>query len=260
MGSDPEARAVEGLHRDLEAVSFIAETVVDGDANIVELEFGCRRAADPELVLEPGGGEARRVGLHDEGGHPLATTCIRISQGEDGEHVGDRPVGDEALRAVEHVGVAVASGAHSVGGDVAAGRRLGEPEGDQPLPAGEPREVTRLLLVGAGQGDGQRAELLHDWDQAGGGVDPRDLLRQDDLRDLVERGAAVLLLEACAQQVLSSQQLLEVPREFGAVVDLRCAGRDPLLRELAHHGAQLVVLLGRQIGHAGSSCGARAGP
>src|SRR5437016_3610203 len=130
---------------------------------------------------------------------------------------------DETLRAVEHVGVAVASGAHSVGGDVAAGRRLGEPEGDQPLPAGEAREVPRFLLIAACKGDGQRAELLDDGDQAGGGVDPRNLLRQDDLRDLVERGAAVQLLEACAQQVLSGQQRSEEhTSELQSLTNLVC--------------------------------------
>src|SRR5207245_10182320 len=55
LGSDTQARAVEGLHRDLEAVALIAEPVLDGDADIVELELGCWRAANPELVFEPWG-------------------------------------------------------------------------------------------------------------------------------------------------------------------------------------------------------------
>ena len=120
------------------------------------------------------------------------------------------------LRAVEDVVVAVARGAHPVGGDVAAGGGLGEGEGGQPLPGGEAREVSVLLLVGPGQQDRQGAELLDDRDQAGGGVGPGDLLDEDALRDRVEGRAAVALLEAGAEQVLLRQQLLEVPRELAA--------------------------------------------
>ena len=44
----------------------------------------------------------------------------------------------------------------------------------------------------------------------------------------VQRGAAVPLLEAGAQQVLLGQQLLQVPGELGTGVDLRRARSDPL--------------------------------
>jgi hypothetical protein len=60
----------------------------------------------------------------------------------------------------------------------------------------------------------------------------------------------MLLLEPGTQQVLLGEQLLEVPRELRLGVDLGCPRRDPFLRQLAHHGTQLVVLGGRQVGHA----------
>ena len=74
---------------------------------------------------------------------------VGIGHGEDGDQVGDRAVGDEALAAVEQVVVAVTPGAHPNAGHVAAGARLGQAEGGDPLPAGQAREVARLLLLAA---------------------------------------------------------------------------------------------------------------
>ena len=70
------------------------------------------------------------------------------------------------------------------------------------------------------------------------------------LADRVEPGAAVPLLETDAEQVLLGEQLLQVPRELARGVDLRRPRRDALLGELAHDGAQLIVLGGQAIGHA----------
>ena len=194
--------------------------------------------------------EAGRVGLDDEGAHPLATAGCGIGEGEDGQELRDRAVSDEPLAAVEDVVVTVAGGAHAVGRDVAAGSCLGQCERDQPFTGSQAWEVSVLLLLGAGKEDGQRAELLDDRDQAGRRVGACDLLDQDALRDRVERGAAVLLREARPEQVLLRQQVLEVPRELRGLVD-RCGTRgDSLVGELAHHGTQLIVLGGRQVGHA----------
>ena len=204
-------------------------------------------------MLDPGSREAGRVGLDDEGAHALATARIRIGQREDGQQVRHAAVGDEALAAVQDVVVPVANGSHAVRRDVAAGRRLGQGERDQPLAGGQAREVAILLLVAAGQQDGQGAELLHDRDQARGRIGARDLLDQDRLGDRVECRAAVALLEARPEQVLPSQELLEVPRELLLLVDLRGARRDPFLGKLADDGAQLIVIGGGQVGHAGSS-------
>ena len=82
---------------------------------------------------------------------------LGIGLGEDDVEVRDAGVGDEALAAVEHVLVALAPrlGAHR--GRVGARARLGERVGGQPLAARQAREVARLLLVGAGELDPERA-------------------------------------------------------------------------------------------------------
>ena len=201
--------------------------------------------------------EAGRFGLDDEGAHPLAATRLRIGQREDADQVRDRSVGDESLAAVQDVVIAVTDGAHPVGGDVAAGGGLGQPEGGQPLAGGEAREVAVLLLLVAGQQDRQGAELLNGGDQAGGRVGARDLLDEDGLRDLVEGRPAVALREARAEQVLLREELLEVPGELLLLVDLGGTGCDPLRGELAHDGAQLVVIGGRQVRHSAPRAGVR---
>ena len=94
-----------------------------------------------------------------------------------------------------------------------AGGGLGQGEGGQPLAARQSRKVSVLLLIGAGQEDRQRAELLDDRDQAGRRVGASDLLDEDRLRDRVEVRPAVTLLEARAEQVLLGQEVLEVVRE-----------------------------------------------
>ena len=149
--------------------------------------------------------------------------------------------------------VAVPGGAHPVDGDIAAGGGLGQGEGDQPLPAGQSRKVSVLLLIRSGQKDRQRAELLDDRDQAGRRVGASDLLDEDGLGDRVEVRPTVPLLEARAEQVLLGQEVLEVVGKLRLLVDLRRPWRDALLRQLAHDRTQLVVLGGGQVGHADSS-------
>ena len=209
-------------------------------------------------MLDARGGEAGRIGLDDEGAHALAATRVRIGDGEDRDEVRDRAVGDEALRAVEDVVVAVAGGPHPHCRHVAAGRRLGQGERGEPLPGGEPRQVSVLLLLGPGKQDREGAELLHGGDEAGRGVGTRDLLDKDGLGDLVECGAAVPLLEAGAEQVLLGEELLEVPRELRGGVDLRGPRRDALRRELAHDGTKLIVIGGWQVGHSAPRRGTSA--
>ena len=85
---------------------------------------------------------------------------------EDDVEVRDARVRDEALAAVEDVLVAVAPrlGAHRR--RVRARARLGQRVGGEPLAAREPRQEALLLLLGAGELDPERAELLDGEDQA----------------------------------------------------------------------------------------------
>src|ERR1035441_9074482 len=70
LGGDAEPGAIQGRHRDLEAVVDLADHVGGRDPHAVEDRLPGRRAADPELVLELADAEPRAVGLDHERGDP----------------------------------------------------------------------------------------------------------------------------------------------------------------------------------------------
>ena len=76
-----------------------------------------------------------------------------------------------------------------------------------------------------------------------GGVDPRQLLDRDRVRERVGAGAAVLLRDGDAHQPELGHLLDELVREAVFAVELRGNGLDPLGRELAHGAAQELVLV-----------------
>jgi hypothetical protein len=157
--------------------------------------------------------------------------------------VRDAGVRDEALAAVQDVRVAVAPGRRPHGGAVGARPRLGERIGGEPLARGEPRQEALLLLLGAGQLDPERAELLHGDDQTARRAHLRDLLDHHERHQRALADPAVRLVEEDAEQLVLAEELDDVPRELGRLVDLRRAGRDPLGRERADELADLALLV-----------------
>jgi len=83
------------------------------------------------------------------------------------------------LRAVEHEVIAVADGARGHRRGVAAGRGLGQAVGEHRLALGHRRQVATLEVLGAGQQQGHRAELVHGRDQRRGRTGPGHLLDDD---------------------------------------------------------------------------------
>ena len=104
------------------------------------------------------------------------------------------------------------------------------------LARGDLRKEALLLFVAAADHDRQHAELLHRDDQRARRARLGDLF--DDLHVGEERAAeaAVLGGNRNAEQIVLREQLLDVPRELAAGVDLGGARRDFLGDELAHHG------------------------
>ena len=101
-----------------------------------------------------------------------------------------------------------------------------------------------LQLVRAEQLDRQRAELLDHQDQGDGRRRLRELLDRDLQHQRAGPGAAVLLGERQAEDVLLGQQLADVPRVLVGPVDLGGARRDPLGRDLAHEVAEVLCSCG----------------
>jgi hypothetical protein len=91
--------------------------------------------------------------------------------------------------------------------------------------------------------DRQRAELLDHQDQGAGGAGLGDLLDPDLQHQRPGPGAAVLLLEGQAEDVLLGQQLADVPGVLALAVDLPGPGSDLLDRDLADRLTEVEHLL-----------------
>ena len=208
-------------------------------------KIGCPvgRAADPELVLELSDAEAGPVCLDHERGDPARVTGLRVGHREHHVEVGDPQVRDPVLGAVDHPLVAVRHrlGQHPSG--VRAGVGLRQRERRRPLAAGATRQEPLLELVGSEQPDREGPELLDHQDQRGRGAGLGDLLDGHVEHQRTRAGSAVLGLERQAEDVLLGEQLAQVVRVLGLLVDLGGARRDPLARDLADRVAEVEVLL-----------------
>ena len=117
------ALVVEAGHQHVDAVADDAEHVLGRHLAILKHDFAGVGAAHAELVELLAGRETRKRLLDDEGGD-AAGAGGAVGLGIDHERVGDRPVGDPHLRAVENVAVALLVGAGAHRHHVGAGARL----------------------------------------------------------------------------------------------------------------------------------------
>ena len=190
-------------------------------------------------TLKPG-----PVRLDDEGRH---APVLAVGDGEDDVEVRHAEVGDPVLGAVDDPLLAVEDGRRLHPGGVRAGLGLGERERRRALAGRAARQEALLELVAAEQLDRQRAELLDHQDQRAGGVDLGDLLDRHVQHQRSRARAAVLDREGQAEDVLLGEQLADVPRVFGLLVDLGRARGDLLARDLADRRAEVQVLLGDRV-------------
>jgi hypothetical protein len=166
---------------------------------------------------------------------------------EDRHEARDAAVGDESLRAVDHVVVAIADGRRPHRGGIGAGLGLGEAEADEDLAGGEIRHPPSQLLRRAAEPKRQRAEVLDGEDQAARGAGPGDLFDGKADREEVASDAAVLDRERERQHVLRGEELPDVLGEFARSVDLGSARGDPGVRQLADGIAEEDLVLGQPV-------------
>ncbi len=196
--------------------------------------------ADPFRFLE-----IRGVLGHDERGDAPGPLGGGIgSRGHD-EDFADAGVGDEDLRTVQDVMVALLHrhGARAPGVRPRAG--LGQPEPPQNLPGGEERDVALFLLRRAEVHDRRRP-------QSGMGahgdgvarVDLRELVDHHDVGEVVHAGSTQLLRPRNAEQAEVGHLSHVVPGELTRQVVAAGARLHDLLREVAYHVANLKVKVG----------------
>ena len=157
--------------------------------------------------------------LDDEGGH-AARPGVHVGLRVDDQRVGVAAVRDPHLRAVEHVAVALEVGPQLHADDVGAGVRLAHRQRADMLAADQLRQVLRLLRLAAVAVDLVDAQVrVRAVREADRGRGARDLLHRDDVRQVAEVAAAVLLLHRHAVQAERRRASSTGRRETG------CRGR-----------------------------------
>ena len=198
-GAEADAAVVEDLHRDAEAVAGLAEDVLGGDADVLEVEAAQVVAAQAHRVEALADLQALHPLLQHQ--RDVLVAPVHLAAGEGGDHVGARAVADVALLAVQHPrAVGLLDGARLDLVRVRARLGLGQGEGRELAPGGQVGQPSLLLLVGAEQGDALVADrLVHPEHDRQGGVDLPDRLEHARVAGLGQALAAVSLVHVEAQ-------------------------------------------------------------
>ena len=170
---------------------------------------------------------------------------LRVGAGGDEDQVGGVAVGDEGLRAVDDVVVAVLDGRRLQRGEVGAAGRLGHPDRGQDLAGAEAGEPALLLLLGGQVHEVRRHDVAVDAHARGQRhVDPGQLLGEHRVEAVVAGpGPAVLLGDLEPQEPLLAGLDPEVPRD-GLLGDVLLQVRGDLaVQELLDRRAERLVVL-----------------
>src|SRR5713226_4172067 len=141
---DADPTAVEGGHRDVEALVQIPQQVLLRDPHVIEAEEDRVARADSHLVLLLEDGEALRLRRDDEGGDlvfRLPGPCVPD------DDLCDGPVRRERLRPVQDPLVPFKLGRGPHRGGIRPASRLREGVGPDPLPSGDRTEIRSLLVL-----------------------------------------------------------------------------------------------------------------
>src|SRR5207237_7015418 len=109
---------------------------------------------------------------------------------------------------------------------------------------------TLLLLLGTGELQAERAELLDGENQPAGRAHLRDFFDRDQREQRAGAEAPVLFVEEEPEEVVLAVERDDVPRELVRLVDLRRPRRDSLARDPPDEVAELALLVGQLVpGH-----------
>jgi hypothetical protein len=183
---DAVARLVQATQRSAETVAT-RQAIRIGDLDILQADLARHRSAQRELALDVGGVEARSIGF-DEEALDLAVVILRPNDRD----LADTAVGDPEFGAVQHPGIALATGTRDHAARIAAVIGLGEAESTDQFPLRHARQPALLLLLGAVLVDRPHAQrALHRDEAAQAAVAAFELLHDEAVGDRPETGAAV---------------------------------------------------------------------
>jgi len=210
------------------------QQILRGNRAVLEDQLARLGAAYTHFVLDLAQVEAGGTVLDDESAD-AAHVLIERRHGEHRVDVRHPGVGDEVLEAIEHIVIAFADRARAHSAGVRAGVGLRQRKRRQPFSAGQPRDPAALLLVGAGQQDGQRPQLLHAQEQRGGRADLGQLFDDHQDGELAGAQPTIGFGEGHRQDILLREQLFDVPRKLARRIHRGGARGDLLAGEIAHH-------------------------
>ena len=232
------------LHELDESAAFdSAEDVVDGHAHVFEEQFAGVLAALADLVEYATTGETGKVGhLGDDEGDALGAGFLACA-GDDDEDVAVCPVGDEGLRAVDDVLVAIAHGLRLHALQVGSGAGFGHGDCGDQFAGGHAGQPPLLLLLGAEGvdvvGDDRGVDAV-----APGRIAGEPLFLHDDR--LMGEGAAasaVFFGDGDAQQSGIAGPVPQFTVDLVVVDEGVLVGHDLLVHEVAHEFAQVICFL-----------------
>ena len=230
----------------LETGSGLADDPVARDDAMVEVDLAGGRALDPHLAFLRPHREAGIVLVHDERGD--ATGAGRRVGHRHHRVVGGHPgVGDPALGPVQDPGVTVGDRTGLHGRGIRAGLAFGQGVGEHRRAAGHLGQHLLLQLLGRGQQQRHRAELVDRRDERGRRARPGHLLDDDHRRQAVRARPAVLLRDVHGVEARPDELVVDVGRELPGLVDLGGARGDPIVGQLADRRPQHQVFLGEPV-------------
>ena len=144
-----------GTLPEAEALADFAQHVLLGHLAILEHQFAGVGAAHAELVELLRRGEALHPLLDQERGD-AARARVRIGLGIDDERLGNGPVGDPELAAVENVAVALFVGAQPHRHDIRPGAWFRHRQRTDMRPGDQSGQIPALLILGP-----VTADLVH---------------------------------------------------------------------------------------------------
>ena len=176
-------------------------TLRDGDAHLVEEQFGRVGRQMSELLEVSAAAKARPVGLDQNEAH-AARAALRRGPGDDDDEVAHLSVRDEGFLARDHELVALAHGSGADALKVAAGAGFGHRDGAYGF-AGDHSRQPFLLLLGASVAEQVAAADVIMHREVGGGTGKAgiaEFLDDDRVVPEVSAGAAEFFGDLRAEQ------------------------------------------------------------
>src|SRR6266513_4014839 len=245
MRRETHPAVVERCEGDGESLAVFAEPLERWNAHVAEIELRGRRAMQSHLRVVAANLETGGRALDGERGDPLRPE-LRIERRENDEHLGDRRIGDERLRAVDDVRVAVAARDRLKTAGVAARAGLGESVRAD-LPSGQ--EVGKVALAKCvrtadiDRGPAQTRRAADDVPERR--VRARELLDRDAVPELAETLSAHLLAESETEEAHGGHRVDHGPRYLVLLFDLALERREPLFDELADRTLEHEKVVGK---------------